>query len=114
MQLQEVAEDAFRREGIAAGFKKFVELAAVDYNDREPEVALPPPTSHRSANLSFFFTNDSPAVRRYRLDLAALHESATRIVPATGSAAESAPYTPPARLAPPLHATPLALPARPP
>src|SRR5499433_4420982 len=43
MQLQEGAEDAFRREGIAAGFKKFVELAAVDYNDREPEVALPPP-----------------------------------------------------------------------
>ena len=85
MQLQEGAEDAFRREGIAAGFKKFVELAAVDYNDREPEVALPPPTTHRSAN-------DSPAVRRYRLDLAALHESATRIVPATGSAAESAPY----------------------
>jgi len=92
MQLQEGAEDAFRREGIAAGFKKFVELAAVDYNDREPEVALPPPTSQRSANLSFFFTNDSPAVRRYRLDLAALHESATRIVPAIGSAAESAPY----------------------
>jgi pimeloyl-ACP methyl ester carboxylesterase len=93
MRLQEEAEEAFRREGVEAGFKKFVELAAVDYNDREPDVALPPPTSERSANLSFFFTNDSPAVRRYRLDLAALHKSSTRIVPAVGqSASGSAPY----------------------
>ncbi|HJZ68036.1 MAG TPA: alpha/beta hydrolase [Blastocatellia bacterium] len=93
MRLQEEAEEAFRREGAEAGFKKFVELAAVDYNDREPEVALPPPTSQTSANLSFFFANDSPAVRRYRLDLAALHKSSTRIVPAVGqSAAGSAPY----------------------
>jgi pimeloyl-ACP methyl ester carboxylesterase len=54
MQLQEEAEEAFRREGVEAGFKKFVELAAVDYNDREPDVELPPPASQRSANLSFF------------------------------------------------------------
>jgi hypothetical protein len=93
MQLQEEAEETFRREGVEAGFKKFVELAAVDYNDREPDVALPPPTSQTSANLSFFFINDSPAVRRYRLDLAALHKSSTRIVPAVGqSASGSAPY----------------------
>jgi hypothetical protein len=31
------------------------------------------------ANLSFFFTYDSPAVRRYHLDLAALHASAKQI-----------------------------------
>jgi pimeloyl-ACP methyl ester carboxylesterase len=93
MQLQEEAEDAFRREGVEAGFKKFVELATVDYNDREPDVAMPPPTAQTSANLSFFFTNDSPAVRRYRLDLAALHKSSTRIVPAVGqSASGSAPH----------------------
>jgi pimeloyl-ACP methyl ester carboxylesterase len=30
IRLQEEAEEAFRREGIEAGFKKFVELAAVD------------------------------------------------------------------------------------
>src|SRR5262245_41422370 len=49
MRLQEEAEEAFRREGAEAGFKRFVELAAVDYNDREPDVVLPPPTSQQSA-----------------------------------------------------------------
>jgi pimeloyl-ACP methyl ester carboxylesterase len=92
MGLQEEAEEAFRREGIEAGFKKFVELAAVDYNDREPDAALAPPTSQRNANLSFFFRHDSPAVQRYRLDLAALQSAGTRIVLAVGqSAPESAP-----------------------
>jgi len=93
LRLQEEAEDAFRREGAEAGFKRFVAFAAVDYNDREPDAVLAPPTSQRSANLSFFFTYDSPAVRHYRLDLAALHAAPTRIVPAVGrSAPESAPY----------------------
>jgi pimeloyl-ACP methyl ester carboxylesterase len=93
IQLQEDAEAAFQREGVEAGFKRLVALAAVDYNDREPDAALPPPTSHRSANLSFFFTHDSPAVRRYQLDVGALRASSTRIVPAVGrSAPESAPY----------------------
>jgi pimeloyl-ACP methyl ester carboxylesterase len=93
MRLQEEAEDAFRREGAEAGFKKFVALAAVDYNDREPDAVLAPPTSQRLANLSFFFTCDSPAVRRYSLDLTALRASPARIVPAVGrSAPESALY----------------------
>src|SRR5215510_14251126 len=95
MQLQEGAEDAFRREGIAAGFKRLVELAAVDFNDREPDAVLPPPTSQRSANLSFFLSNDAPAVRRYRLDLTALHESTTRIIPAVGQSAAGALRTKP-------------------
>src|SRR5262249_41363894 len=55
MRLQEEAVDAFRREGAEAGFKRFVVLAAVDYNDREPDAVLAPPTAQRSANLSFFF-----------------------------------------------------------
>jgi pimeloyl-ACP methyl ester carboxylesterase len=93
MRSQEGAEEAFRREGADAGFKRFVALAAVDYNDREPDAALSPPTSKTEANLSFFFTHDSPAVRRHRLDLSALAASATRIVPAVGqSAVGSAPY----------------------
>jgi hypothetical protein len=93
MRSQEEAEEAFRREGADAGFKKFVALAAVDYNDREPDAALSPPTSNTETNLSFFFTHDSPAVRRHRLDLSALAASATRIVPAVGqSAVGSAPY----------------------
>jgi pimeloyl-ACP methyl ester carboxylesterase len=94
------AEEAFRREGIEAGFKKFVELAAVDYNDREPDAALPAPTAQSNANLSFFFRHDSPAVRRYHLDLPALKSARARIVPAIGqSSTESAPSKSTAALA---------------
>jgi pimeloyl-ACP methyl ester carboxylesterase len=96
----EDAENTFQREGVVAGFKKFVVLAAVDYADREPDAVLAPPTSQREANLSFFFTHDSPAVRHYRLDLSTLKAASTRIVPAGGrSAPDSAPYRAAAALA---------------
>jgi hypothetical protein len=36
MRAQEDAEDTFHREGAEAAFKKFVQLATVDDNDREP------------------------------------------------------------------------------
>jgi pimeloyl-ACP methyl ester carboxylesterase len=97
---QEDAENTFQREGAAAAFKKFVALAAVDYADREPDAVLAPPTSQREANLSFFLMYDSPAVRRYRLDVSALRTAPTRIVPAGGrSAPEGAPYRAAAALA---------------
>jgi pimeloyl-ACP methyl ester carboxylesterase len=100
MRAQEDAEDTFHGEGAEAAFKKFVQLAGVDYNDREPDAVLAPPTSQTEANLSFFFKYDSPAVRRYRLDLAALKAAPTRIVPAGGrSAPGSAPYRAAAALA---------------
>ena len=96
----EDAANTFQREGVVAAFKKFVALAAVDYADRESDAVLPPPTSLREANLSFFFTYDLPAVRRYRLDVSALKKASTRIVPAGGrSAPESAPYRSAAGLA---------------
>ncbi|HMF05396.1 MAG TPA: alpha/beta hydrolase, partial [Methylocella sp.] len=92
-KVQEDAEETFRREGADAAFKKFVALAAVNYEDREPDVVLAPPTAERTANLSFFFTYDSPAVRRYRIDIAALSALSTRILAACGtSAPQSAPY----------------------
>jgi hypothetical protein len=70
-----------------------VQLGAVDYDDREPDAVLEPSTSQTEANLSFFLKYDSPAVSRYRLDLAALKSAPTRIVPAGGrSAPGSAPY----------------------
>lgn len=97
---QEDAEDTFQREGVVAAFQKFIALASVDYADREPDAVLAPPTSQRETNLSFFFTYDSPAVRRYRLDISALKASSTRIVPAGGqSAPDSAPYRATAALA---------------
>jgi hypothetical protein len=68
-----------------------VQLGAVDYNDREPDAVLAPPTSQTEANLSFFLKFDSPAVRRYHLDLAALKATPTRIVPAGGRSAPGSP-----------------------
>jgi len=92
-KVQEDAEETFRREGADAAFKKFVALAAVNYEDREPDVVLAPPTAERTANLSFFFTYESPAVRRYRIDIAALSALSTRVLAACGtSAPQSAPY----------------------
>jgi pimeloyl-ACP methyl ester carboxylesterase len=100
VRAQEDAENTYQREGADAAFKKFVALAAVDFHDREPDAVLAPPTSQRAANLAFFFTYDSPAVRRYRVDIPALKTAPTRIVPAGGqSAPDSAPHRAAAALA---------------
>jgi pimeloyl-ACP methyl ester carboxylesterase len=81
---QEEVEDLYRREGIGVAMRRFVALAGVDPNDREPDVDIAPPKPERVANLAFFLTHDAPAVRRYRLNLPALREHASRIVTAAG------------------------------
>jgi len=100
VRAQEDAENTYQREGADAAFKKFVALAAVDFSDREPGAMLAPPTSQGAANPAFFFTYDSPAVRRYRVDVAALKAAPTWIVPAGGqSARDSTPHRAAAALA---------------
>lgn len=85
LRTQQDIEHTFEREGAAAAMAKFVPFAGVDLQDREPGVMVPPPpTPQRAANLRFFFTHDSPAVRVHRLDLSALRAASTRIVPAAG------------------------------
>ncbi len=71
--------------------RKFVALAGLRFDDREPEVTLPEPKPERLANLEFFLSHDAPAVRRYRLDLTALVLVADRIVPAAGRNTETFP-----------------------
>ena len=88
---QEEVEELYRREGIAAAMRKFVAVAGIRFDDREPDASIPQPRQERIANLEFFLTHDAPAVRRYRLDLAALHESAARIVPAAGAGTQAFP-----------------------
>jgi pimeloyl-ACP methyl ester carboxylesterase len=94
---QEEVEETYRREGVAAAMQRFAVMAGLNFADREPEVELPGPTdprvAARSANPAFFFTHDAPAVRRYRLDIAALRAAPTRIVPAAGrTSSESWPH----------------------
>jgi pimeloyl-ACP methyl ester carboxylesterase len=81
---QEEVEAAFRREGIVGAMRRFGVMAGVNFEDREPDVELPRPGPERVANLSFFLTHDAPAVRLYRLDLAALEAAAAKITVAVG------------------------------
>lgn len=83
-QGQEEVEDIYRREGIIAAMRRFVALAGINTDDREPEVDVPQPKPERIANLEFFLAHDAPAVRLYRLNLIALHAGAKHIVPAAG------------------------------
>jgi len=82
---QEEVENLYRRDGIAAAMRKFVAVAGIRFDDREPGMAIPQPEPERIANLKFFLTHDAPAIRRYRLDLPALHDAAPRVVIAAGA-----------------------------
>lgn len=88
---QEEVEELYRREGIAAAMRKFVAVAGIRSDDREPDVAIPQPRPERIANLEFFLTHDAPAVHRYQLELSALHKAAARIVPAAGASTQTFP-----------------------
>ncbi|MEU1727619.1 alpha/beta fold hydrolase [Actinomadura sp. ATCC 39365] len=77
-------EETFATEGAFAALAKFVVMAGIDPADRERDAVLPRPGRQRQANLEFFLTHDAPAVRRHRLDLAALRSVADRVVPAVG------------------------------
>jgi pimeloyl-ACP methyl ester carboxylesterase len=81
---QEGVEETYRREGVAAAMQRFVALAGLDFNDREPDVELPRQSSQRAANLEFLLAHDAPAVRRHKLDVAALQAVSSRIVLAGG------------------------------
>jgi pimeloyl-ACP methyl ester carboxylesterase len=88
---QEEVEELYRREGIAAAMRKFMAVAGIRFDDREPDASIPQPRPERIANLEFFLTHDAPAVHRYQLDLPALHKAAARIVPAAGASTQSFP-----------------------
>jgi pimeloyl-ACP methyl ester carboxylesterase len=88
---QEEVEDLYRREGIAAAMRKFVAVAGIRFDDREPDVSIPQPRPERIANLQFFLAHDAPAVHRYQLDLPALRAAAARIVPAAGASTQTFP-----------------------
>jgi pimeloyl-ACP methyl ester carboxylesterase len=81
---QEEVEDLYLREGVAAAMRKFIAIAGVTFDDREPDVDIRAPKPERIANLEFFLAHDAPAVRRYRLDISALRAADQRIVPGFG------------------------------
>ncbi|HEX5418068.1 MAG TPA: alpha/beta hydrolase [Chloroflexota bacterium] len=83
---QGIAETRLR-EGEEAAARLGLALVGIDFTDREPDALVPPPSPpspRRVANLAFFQMYDAPAAHRYQLDVAALREAATTIVPAGG------------------------------
>lgn len=82
---QEEVEETYRRDGIAAAMRQFMVISDFNLDDREPNIEVPRPKPERVANLGFFLTHDAPAVRRYRMDRAALLKVAVRVVPGVGA-----------------------------
>lgn len=81
---QKEIESIFLREGIGGAMKKFAELAGLNFQDREPGVAMPAPTEGRAANLDFFLRYDAPAVRLFNLDVTALKAVGQKVNVAAG------------------------------
>jgi pimeloyl-ACP methyl ester carboxylesterase len=81
---QEKMEEIFHREGVPAAMKSIAAMAGLNFEDREPDVALPQPNAQRAVDMTFFLSHDAAAVRRYRLDIDALTSASARIVAAAG------------------------------
>lgn len=81
--LEETYEMLHRDGAVAANRKDMAQLR-IDFNDREPDVVLPPSPPQRAANLQFFRKYDAPASHRYRPDIDALKSTTARIVFAVG------------------------------
>lgn len=78
--------ETYRREGGLAALKKFGARIGLNYENRESGVELPQQSPQGTFNADALFAYTFLAVRRYRLDIAALLAASTRIVLAGGSA----------------------------
>jgi pimeloyl-ACP methyl ester carboxylesterase len=83
-------EEAYRCDGVPAAMKKFVEVAHINFEDREPDAKLPQPTPQRALNLQFFLSYDAPAVRQHRLAFPSLIAQSDKIIPAAGETSTGA------------------------
>ena len=83
---QQAMLSAFQAEGVAAAMRLSAELAGIDPEDREPDVAPPPMNAGAGGESDrFLLTHDAPQEIAYRLDVPALDVQAHRIVPAAGA-----------------------------
>jgi pimeloyl-ACP methyl ester carboxylesterase len=83
---QEDPLSIYRREGGLAAMSNYMAQIGVNYEDREPGVEIPQGSREGAANADALFKYTFLAVRRYRLNFAALSTAPTRIVLAGGSA----------------------------
>lgn len=82
---QEDLLEIYRRDGGLAALRRFTAQSGMNYEDREQGVEIPQVSREGAANADAFFKYTFLAVRRYRLDFAALSTALTRIVLAGGS-----------------------------
>jgi pimeloyl-ACP methyl ester carboxylesterase len=68
------------------------ELAGVDPEDREPDVAPPATSAQRDENMRVLLSSDIPRAIAYRIDLPALDVQARKIVPAAGQSTRRTPW----------------------
>lgn len=78
-------EEAFAAEGPEAAMRTFARFADIDPTDREPDVELRAQNRQEMTNFEFLVQHDLRLIRSHRLDLGALRESRTRVVPAVGA-----------------------------
>lgn len=81
---QREVEEIHDQAGALPAMARLVQLAEMDFTDKEPDVRLARPGPARLPNIEAFLTHDAPAVRRYQADEAALRAVAGQLVPAVG------------------------------
>lgn len=79
-------QDLYLREGLAAALPETARTLGIDLaaKDAEPGLTPQPMNALRAANFDYFFRHDFTAVLHDTLDIAALKDVGTRIVPAAG------------------------------
>ncbi|MGI5492228.1 alpha/beta fold hydrolase [Microtetraspora malaysiensis] len=84
-ELEEI-QHIHQRDGLQAALAMIADVLGIDRTnpDAEPDLTPQPMTPQRVRNFTFFIEHDFTAVIRDTLDVAALKETPTRIVPAVG------------------------------
>jgi pimeloyl-ACP methyl ester carboxylesterase len=87
---------AYRAGGALAAMREFIASFGVDPSDHEPHVSAPARSPSQLVNFERFLSVDGPAVRRYRLDLAAIRAHAATLVVAVGASSRATLHAAPA------------------
>ncbi|MEU3616273.1 alpha/beta hydrolase [Streptomyces sp. NPDC006872] len=79
-------QDLYLREGLAAALPEIARTLGIDpaATDTEPDLTPQPMNPQRAANFDYFIRHDFTAVVHDTLDIAALKDVSTHIVPAAG------------------------------
>jgi pimeloyl-ACP methyl ester carboxylesterase len=89
VDMQDKLEAAYRAGGALASMRELIASFGVDPSDHEPHISAPARSPSQLVNFERFLSVDGPAVRRYRLDLAAVRAHAATLVVAVGASSRA-------------------------